>query len=144
MAFLLPQCVQASAMKFAAQVDCGTDFHCACNSELFLSELQPQIYIDCTGADIQIALSGSRSACTAANPGLLETRRGEFVPPMVIFTCMAIAAVGLRLWARRIGKARYGLDDYPAVGALVFALAANALELAGLSWGEGIHQFPVD
>ena len=144
MEFHLPQCVQASALHFAAQVGCGTDFYCACNNELFLFELQPQIYIDCTGADIQAGLSESRSYCTVANPSLLATRRSAFVPLMVVFTSLTITAVALRLWARQISKARYGLDDYLAVGALIFALIENALELAGLRWGEGIHQFLVD
>ena len=143
-AFNLPPCVQASALRFAAQVGCGTDFSCACNNEHFLFELQPRIYIDCTGADVQVGLSQSRSYCTAANPSLLDTRRRAFIPLMVIFTSLTITAVALRLWARRISKAGYGLDDYLAVGALVFALIENSFEVVGLRWGEGIHQFMVD
>ena len=50
---------------------------------------------------------------------------GEMIALAVIFSILPIIVVGLRLWARRIMKARYGLDDYFIFAALVITITSG-------------------
>lgn len=137
----LPQCVQSGATALAAQVGCGQDLNCGCHSSAFLAGVQPLIYQLCP--DPSTALSQAQEFCTAANPHLLDTRRNTIIIPISIFLGLAIIALGLRLYARHMSKARIGTDDWLAVAALVFAVVSNILELYGLANGEATHQFMV-
>lgn len=137
----LPVCVQSGAVAIAAKVGCGQNIACGCHSTAFLAALQPLIYQSCPGPSD--ALAQAQSFCTAANPSLLDTRRNTIIIPVSIFLGLAIIAVALRFYARRLSKAVLGLDDWLAVGALVFGTVADILVLYGLSNGEATHQFMV-
>ena len=50
---------------------------------------------------------------------------GEVIALAVIFSFLSLIAVGLRLWARRIMKARYSLDDYFIFVALVITITSG-------------------
>ena len=58
----------------------------------------------------------------------------------VVFSLLAIAAVGGRIWARRLRKAALQLNDYLAMIALLFTLGLNAtIVTAAIIGGLGQH-----
>ncbi|KAM0799691.1 hypothetical protein BDR22DRAFT_890268 [Usnea florida] len=58
----------------------------------------------------------------------------------VVFSVLAIAAVGGRVWARRLRKTEMQLSDFLALIALVFTLALNATIItAAIIGGAGQH-----
>ncbi|KAG7008174.1 hypothetical protein G7Y79_00006g017940 [Physcia stellaris] len=59
----------------------------------------------------------------------------------ILFSTLPLLAVTLRLWARRILKARLGADDYLVLVALVMCIAAGGGTVYGAIYGEtGRHQ----
>ena len=58
---------------------------------------------------------------------------GEMIALAVIFSILPPIAVGLRLWARRIMKARYGLDDYFIFVALVITITSGFTIVYGMA-----------
>ena len=57
---------------------------------------------------------------------------------------LAIFAVMLRFYARRISKAHLGWDDWFAFASLIFGIATDILDLYGLRNGEARHRFMAD
>ena len=57
----------------------------------------------------------------------------------VVFSILAIIAVGGRVWAQRLRKAETQLSDYLAFLALAFTLALNATCITGVFLG-GVGQ----
>ena len=138
----VPECVQAASVSLAAQVGCNQDVGCGCNSSVFLASFQSLIYQMCP--DPNSALQQAQDFCTNANPHLLDTRRNTIIIPISIFAGLAVLAVIGRFYARRISEAKFGIDDWLSVGAVVFAMVSNILELYGLHNGEATHQFMVE
>ena len=60
---------------------------------------------------------------------------GEMIALAVIFSILPLIAVGLRLWARRIMKARYALDDYFIFVALAITITSGYT----IVYGTAIH-----
>ncbi|KAL8788760.1 MAG: hypothetical protein Q9195_007167 [Heterodermia aff. obscurata] len=66
---------------------------------------------------------------------------GEMIALAVIFSILPLIAVGLRMWARRIMKARYCLDDYFIFVALVITITSGFTIVYDAIYGEnGRHQ----
>ncbi|MCJ1313883.1 hypothetical protein MMC25_007563 [Agyrium rufum] len=53
----------------------------------------------------------------------------------VIASFIAIAAVGLRLWGRRVAGVRFALDDYLVIASLVFTIGLNITNILGFVYG---------
>ncbi|KAL8866696.1 MAG: hypothetical protein Q9174_006145, partial [Haloplaca sp. 1 TL-2023] len=98
---------------------CGLDIACACQDDEFLSLLQTKITTGCSRADQDATLAAASRLCTAAVPSLLDNRGGGLVATITILLIIAILAVVLRLWARKISRVRLGADDYWIIVSLV-------------------------
>ena len=62
-----------------------------------------------------------------------STYAAEHIVVMVVFATIAITAVGLRLWARRIQKMSLSSNDYLILAGLVFTLAEVGYNLYSAS-----------
>ena len=71
----------------------------------------------------------TRSICIAAAPYLAETRVPEIIGAVTVLTILAVAAVILRFLARSSTIARYGVDDWLILFALVYPAMLNAIKL---------------
>ncbi|KAL8929133.1 MAG: hypothetical protein Q9172_000568 [Xanthocarpia lactea] len=74
-------------------------------------------------------MARTRSICTAAAPYLAETRVPEIIGAVTVLTILAVAAVILRFLARSSTTARYGVDDWLILFALVNPAMLNAITL---------------
>ncbi len=108
---------------------------------MFLAGLQPLIAQLCPNPEE--ALKQAQVLCVAANPSLLDNRRPQLIIPIALTLGLAIIVVLLRFYARHISKLRYGVDDWLAVGAMIFGAGAAFLELYGIHNGEATHSFMV-
>ena len=143
--YILPQCIQSTATQAMAAVGCGSSFNCACHSFKFLNLLKLSIATSsCKPADQALAISLARRYCTDVNPSLLDTRTTSVYATNIVFVVLAIAAVVLRFYSRKLARARLGWDDWFVAASLVFALATDALVLVGLSFGGARHSFMND
>ncbi|KAL8858879.1 MAG: hypothetical protein Q9178_004557 [Gyalolechia marmorata] len=93
-------------------------------------------------------MAKTRSICTAAAPYLAETRVPEIIGAVTVLTILAVAAVILRFLARSSTTARYGVDDWLILfallyfaGSVFFNTGAPALKLSILVFYHRI--FPV-
>ena len=55
----------------------------------------------------------------------------EMIALAVLFSILPLIAVALRLWARRILKARFAMDDYLVFVALAMCIAAGYTTVYG-------------
>lgn len=74
-------------------------------------------------------MAKTRSICTAAAPYLAETRVPEIIGAVTVLTILAVAAVILRFLARSSTTARYGVDDWLILFALVNSAMLNAITI---------------
>lgn len=140
---ILPQCIQPAATQGITAVNCQS-LACACKSSEFLYLLEQAILTSCDTTNQALAFSSARNYCTKVDPGLKSYRGAAIIATTVIFTLLAILAVILRFWARKLGEARFGWDDWLVAAALLCALGYDGLAPAGLRTGEGQHQFMVN
>ena len=70
-------------------------------------------------ADPSVAtLAIARALCLDAVPSLRGSRQNEVAISVIVMMTLAIIAVALRLWARRISSASFGIDDVFIIAAL--------------------------
>ena len=75
------------------------------------------------GADMpEATLTIARGLCVSAVPRLNDSRQPEVLAAIIVMMVLAIAAVVLRLIARRLSAARLGIDDFLILVALVHSL----------------------
>ncbi|KAI4182442.1 MAG: hypothetical protein L6R41_005980 [Letrouitia leprolyta] len=127
-----------------ADVGCQQSFDCACHNLKFLNVLKASIPNTCPEEDQDFAISVARDYCSSVNPGLRDTKTAPVLATVIVFAILAIASVTLRFWARKIAAAHFGWDDWFIAAGLLFALASDAVILAGVCWGIGRHTFMVD
>ncbi|KAF2760389.1 hypothetical protein EJ05DRAFT_498347 [Pseudovirgaria hyperparasitica] len=72
-------------------------------------------------------------------PNVHETRTLEAIASMTPFAALAILAVALRFYSRRLIKTYYGLDDQLCLVALIFSLGIYANALMMVYYGSGRH-----
>ena len=73
------------------------------------------------------SFSSTQRICSKAVPWLNETRGPEVVWSLSILLAIATVAVGLRIWARRISKLSFGIDDWLIFVALVSSTLAHKI-----------------
>ena len=64
-------------------------------------------------------LAIAKALCLDAVPSLRDSRQKEVSISVIVMMTLAIAAVLLRLWARQISSASFGVDDVFIIVALV-------------------------
>ena len=57
---------------------------------------------------------------------------GGMIALAVFFSILPLTAVGLRMWARRILKAKYGLDDYCIFFAMIVCIGSGIANIYGV------------
>ncbi|KAF2233444.1 hypothetical protein EV356DRAFT_201211 [Viridothelium virens] len=74
-------------------------------------------------------------------PGLNihKSRQPELYAASITTWVLALIAVGLRFWCRRLTKSAYRLDDWLIVAALLFALGFMISTLVWVHQGYGLH-----
>ena len=142
---ILPQCVQPAAIQGIAFVGCRQSLECACHSFVFLHFLQLSILTSsCNPMDLQIALDAARQYCSSVNPSLKDSKATLLQIIVTICMTLALLAVILRFWSRKIANVRIGRDDWLIVLALIFALAVDVLIFVSIADGGGRHSFMID
>ena len=141
---ILPQCVQSVAVQGITAVGCDRSLDCACHSLKFLNHLQLSIVTSsCSPEDMQSALGSARHYCSAVNPSLRDTRITLLYSTVLSFTVLALLAVILRFWSRRVAKIHLGWDDWFIIPALFSAVAVDTQLLLGTRYGGARHSFMV-
>ena len=87
-------------------------------------------------------LLAARELCTAAVPRLNDSRQPEAVGSIIVMLVLATLAVVLRLLSRKISAARFGIDDYLIVLALVSHDQSRSYETLAEHHGQVFHLWP--
>ncbi|KAL8675893.1 MAG: hypothetical protein Q9186_007527 [Xanthomendoza sp. 1 TL-2023] len=82
----------------------------------------------------------AQKLCQSLIPSLNDSRQTEIVVIIAVMTVVSTVAVILRLLARRVSAAKYGVDDFLIVVALVLTYGLNINEIIAVHFGFGRHQ----
>lgn len=137
---MIPSCVKLSVIDEIVSSSCKTDIPCLCTDNKFLINLSQAILRGCKPSDQDISLHIAQGICSASHPSLNDSRQREIIAVLVVMTIASTVAVVLRLLARNMSAAKYGMDDLFIVIALALTYGLNANELIALQFGFGKHQ----
>ncbi|KAL8691723.1 MAG: hypothetical protein Q9218_003116 [Villophora microphyllina] len=142
---ILPECIQPVILKSIEAVGCQGSLDCACHNLIFLNHFAEAVATSsCGTSDQALAIFSGRELCATANPSLNDNRSTAVCAVYIVFGTLAITAVLLRFYSRRLIGTRVGWDDWFAVAALVAAWGTDALTLVNLNDGLGRHDFMLD
>lgn len=82
----------------------------------------------------------AQKLCQSIIPSLNDSRQTEIVAIIAVMTVVSTISVILRLLGRRVSAAKYGVDDFLIVVALVLTYGLNINEIIAVHYGFGRHQ----
>ncbi|MCJ1463898.1 hypothetical protein MMC07_002507 [Pseudocyphellaria aurata] len=136
----IPDCVKLSVIEQIVSSSCNADIPCLCTDSDFLKNLCQSILRSCEPSDQDITLHLAQGICSEKLPSMNESQQTKIIALIVVLTIASTVAVILRLVARSISTAKYGMDDLLIVIGLLFTYGLNANELLALPFGFGRHQ----
>ena len=117
-----------------------TSIECLCLDDDLLTDLVYDLLRRCEKPDQDRGIEIAQQLCVRVLPSLNDDRGSEIIAVVAVMTVVATIAVVLRLLGRRISAAKYGVDDFLIVVALVLTYGLNINIGIAVHYGFGKHQ----
>ncbi|KAL8868570.1 MAG: hypothetical protein Q9174_004905, partial [Haloplaca sp. 1 TL-2023] len=117
-----------------------TSIECLCQDDDLLTDLVYDLLRRCEKPDQDRGIEIAQELCVQVLPSLSDDRGSEIIAAVAVMTVVATIAVVLRLLGRRISAAKYGVDDFLIIVALILTYGLNINIGIAVHYGFGKHQ----